>query len=443
MFRARATRLHRLLVPFVSGAILWSLIATAAFAADKTFSATVNPVPLTAGASYGEGARAASKISLTIVNESNQARLGSANVTAPEGLTVTASSSSVGTNPNPVVGGSVIQLRNLDLGPGGSVIVSISARVECASNHASYVWGFAVKQANDFNGTGNDLAKVGALTANTVTGACGIAFSKQPKAAENAPTSITNKIYDPAGDSVTVTVMDSAGLDSVPWWSGSVSLAIGDDPTAGQAVIGGTTSGNAQNGNVTFAPTISLAASGYSLLATASPNAGPSSGTSPAAVESDNFNIVDDADICVNASSKCKAESQGPKTKAVVEAGTGGAEGDLVILSLNDPAVTPPSCGGGYVPTSELFVFNVTTSNGSTASNRPKTATFTMAAQFVTQSASKYQVCFQGNSGPATFLAGCATKNPVLPCIVSKALDKSKNLVIVVAAPGGDPKVHF
>jgi hypothetical protein len=444
MFRARATRLHRMLVPFVSGAILWSLIATAAFAADKTFSATVSPVPLTAGASYGEGTRAASKISLTIVNESNQARLGSANVTAPAGLTVTASSSSVGTNPNPVVGGSVIQLRNLDLAPRASVIVSISARVECASNHASYVWGFAVKQANDFNGTGNDLAKVGALTANTVTGTCGIAFSKQPKSGENAPTSITNKIYDPAGDSVTVTVMDSAGLDSVRWWSGSVSLAIGDDPTAGQAVIGGTTSGNAQNGNVTFAPTISLAGSGYSLLATASPNAGPSSGTSTGAVESDNFNIVDDADICVTAGSKCRAQSQGPNTTAVVEAaGTNGSAGDLVILSLNDPAVTPPSCGGGYVPTSELFVFNVTTSDGSTASNRPKTATFTMAAQFVTQSASKYQVCFQGNSGPATFLAACANKNPVLPCVLSKTLDKSKNLVIVVAAPGGDPKMNF
>lgn len=442
MFRARATRLHRILVPFVSGAILWSLIATAAFAADKTFSAVVSPGTLVAGASYGEGARAASKISLTIVNESNQSRLGSANVTAPAGLTVTASSSSVGTNPNTVVDGSVIQLRNLDLAAGASVIVSISARVECASNHASYVWGFAVKQANDFNGTGNDLAKVGAVTQNTVTGTCGIAFSKQPKAAENAPTSITNKIYDPAGDAVTVTVMDAAGLDSVPWWSGSVSLAIGDDPTAGQATIGGTTSGNAQNGAVTFAPTISLAGSGYSLLATASPNAGPSSGTSTAAVESDNFNIVDDADICVNASTKCKAESQGPKTKAVVEAGTGGAEGDLVILSLNDPAVTPPSCGT-YVPSSELFVFNVTTSDGSTPSNRPKTATFTMAAQFVTQSPSKYQVCYQGATGPAQLLAACANKNPQFPCILSKGLDKFKNLVIVVGAPALDPKVQF
>lgn len=439
MLGARATRLGRTLVTIVTGAILWSLIATVALAADKTFSATVAPGALVAGASYGEGARAASKITLTIVNESNQARLGSANVTPPAGIVATAATSSVGTAA--VVAG-VIELRNLDLAPGANVSVAISARVECGANHATYVWAFAVKQANDFKGTGNDLAKVGPATANTVTSNCAVVFSKQPKAAENHPTAITSAIYNPAGDSVTVTVMDGAGVDSVPWWSGSVSLAIGDDPSGGTATIGGTTSGSASGGSVTFAPTISHAASGYSLLATASPAAGASSGTSTVPVESDNFNIVDDADICANANSKCKAQSQGPKTTAAVEAATGGAAGDLVILSLNDPAVTPPSCGT-YVATSELFVFNVTTSDGSTASTRSKTATFTMAAQFVTQSASKYEVCYQGATGAAQLLAACANRNPVLPCVLSKTLDKSKNLVIVVAAPGGDPKMNF
>ena len=455
MFRARATRLHRMLVPFVSGAILWSLIATAAFAADKTFSATVSPGPLVAGASYGEGARATSKISLTIVNESNQARLGSADVTAPAGLTVTASSSSVGTNPNPVVGGSVIQLRNLDLAPGASVIVSISGRVECASNHASYVWGFAVKQANDFNGTGNDLAKVGAPTANTVTGNCGIVFAKQPKSAENAPAIITSKIYedqgdpDPTANLVMVTVLDAAGLDVVSWWNGTIDLAVGDVPTGGSTSLGGTTSGTTTTGSVQFAPTIALAGSGYSLTATPTPSDAASSGVivSPAK-ESDNFNIVDDAGVCETANGKCHAESQGPKTNIFVEADgdNGAAAGDLVILTINEAGVQAPSCAG-YTPInpSEFFAFVVTTSNGTTISSRPKTATLTLGAQFVTQSASKYQVCFQGASGSARLLSACANKNPVLPCIMSKGLDKQKNLVIVVAAPGGggDPKVQF
>jgi hypothetical protein len=440
MLGARATRSLRALVTIITGAILWTSIATVALAADKTFSATVAPGALVAGASYGEGARAASKITLTIVNESNQARLGSANVTPPPGIVATAATSSVGTA---AIAAGVIQLRNLDLAPDANVSVAISARVECGANHASYVWGFAVKQANDFLGTGNDLVKVGPATANTVTSNCAPTFSKQPKSAEKAPTKITNAIYNPAGDPVTVTVKDGAGLDTVTWWSGTVSLAIGDDPSSGTAVLGGTISGSVSAGSVTLAPTISKAASGYSLLATAAPNAGASSGTSTAAVESASFNIVDDADICASATSTCKAQSQGPKTNALVTAGTGGAANDLVILSLNDPAVTAPSCGGGYVPTSDLIVFNVTTSDGTTAANRSKTATLTTPALLVTKSASKYQVCFQGETGPAQFLTACANKNPVLPCVLSQALDKDKNLVIVVAAPTGDPKLNF
>jgi hypothetical protein len=439
MLGARAKRSIRALVTVVTGAILWTSIATVAFAADKTFSATVTP-SLVAGASYGEGARTTSFISLNLKNESNQARLGSANVTPPAGIVATTATSTVGAAA--VVGG-VIQLRNLDLQPGSSVSVAISARVECAANHASYVWGFAVKQANDFNGTGNELAKVGPATANSVTGTCGIVFSKQPMSAEKAPTAITNAIYNPAGDAVTVTIKDGAGLDTVAWWSGSVSLGIGDDPSNGTAVIGGNTSGNASGGSVTFAPTISKAASGYSLLATASPNAGASSGTSTSAIESANFNIVDDATICTSANSTCKVQSSGPKTTTIVQADAGGATGDIVILSFNDPAETVPNCGGGYVPVSELIVFNVTTSSGTDPSNRAKTATLRLPAALVTQSASKYQVCYQGAAEPATFLAACSNKNGV-PCIVSKAIDnKTKDLVIVVSAPGGDPKLNF
>jgi hypothetical protein len=444
MLGARATRSLRVLVTIITGAILWTSIATVALAADKTFSATVTPT-LVAGASYGEGARPATFIALNLKNESNQARLGSANVTAPAGIVLTApplapaATSSVGTAA--VVGG-VLQLRNLDLAPGASVNVTFPGRVECASNNAPYTWGFAIKQANDFNGTGNDLSQVFGPTTNAISGNCGIVFSKQPKSAEKAPTAITNAIYNPAGDAVTVTVKDGAGLDTVAWWSGSVSLAIGDDPSSGSAVLGGATSGSASGGSVTFAPTISKAASGYSLLATAAPNAGPSSGTSTSAIESANFNIVDDATICTSANSTCKVQSSGPKTTTIVQADAGGAAGDLVILSINDPVVLPPSCGT-YVPSSELFVFNVTTSDGTTASTRSKTATFTMAAQFVTQSASKYQVCYQGATGPAQLLAACANRNPVLPCVLSKTLDKDKNLVIVVAAPGGDPKLNF
>jgi hypothetical protein len=449
MLGARTTRSLRALAFIVTGAILWTSIVSVALAADKTFSASVSPAPLVAGASYGEGARATSKITLTIVNESNQSRLGSANVTAPAGILVTAvGAPSVGTAA--LVGG-VIQLRNLDLAPGASVSVAISARVECGANHGSYVWSFVVKQANDFKGTGNDLAKVGAPTANTVTGNCAVVFSKQPKSAEKSPTAITNKIYDPSGDPVTATVKDGAGVDTVAWWSGTITLTKGDDPSGGTAVLGGSTSGQASGGSVTFAPTIDRSASGYSLNATPSLMDAASTGTLTTAVESANFNIVDDATICDSPGHGCSASAgQGQKTQATVDASTGGATGDLVILSIADPTITL-DCAG-YTESSDVIAYNVTGSDGVTPADRAKLATFTLLAQFVTKSASKYEVCYtsnqpfvdkNGNTVTTGLLPDCANRNPVLPCVVSKALDKFKNLVLVVSSPPGDPAGKF
>jgi hypothetical protein len=456
MTRARDIHLRHVLVPILSIILLGTMLATTAFAAaEKSFGATVAPEPLVAGAWYGEGARAASPIVLTLTNTSAQATLGSANVTAPDGIVMTGGTTTTAGTAT-VVGG-VLQLRTLGLAPNTSVVVGIDAQVECAANHASYTWGFVVKQANDFNGVGNDLAQDAPVT-NSVTGTCGIEFAKEPAHSEKAPVAITSAIYDPSGDAVTVAVRDAGDVDTVTWWQGSVTLSLADDPSGGVAVLGGTVSGSASNGLVTFAPTISTSATGYSLDATASPTAGTASaGTSTSPVESANFNIVDDAEICESGNS-CSATSQGPKTKAVVEASAaGGNAGDLVILSVNDPTIAL-DCGG-YTETSDLIAFDVTDSTGTVgSSDRAKTVTMTLAAQYVTKSASKYEVCwwalasFKTKSGAdatafdggfAGLLPACANKNPVAPCVASKALDKAKNLVIVVSAPAGDPRSNF
>jgi hypothetical protein len=452
MFGARVTRSGRAMVGIVIGSILWAMVASVALAADKTFSATVSPGPLVAGASYGEGARASSKITLTIVNESNQSRLGSANVTVPTGILPTLALPSVGTTPAAIVG-QVIQLRSLDLAPTASVTVSISARVECDNNHPAYDWSFVVKQANDFNGIGNDLAMVGLAPSNSVTGNCSIAFSKQPKSSEKAPTIIRSKIYDPnPANPVTVTVLDSAGFDKVAWWSGSINLSKGNDPTPGHVAVLGGTSGTDIGGAFTFAPTIDLSATGYTIQATATPTVGSSSvGTSTTAITSDAFNIVDDATICAENTS-CGATSQGPKTKAQVDAtANGGAAGDLVILAINDPTFTI-DCAG-YTETSDQISYNVTGSDGSAASGRAKLATFTLSAQFVTKSASKYEVCYtsnqafpdkNGNLVTTGLLPACVNKTlEPSPCVVSKVIDKLKNLVLVVSSPPGDPTGKF
>ena len=225
-------------------------------------------------------------------------------------------------------------------GSGLWVIVNVSAEVECASNHAPYTWAFKVKQANDFNGTpGNDLAQDAAVV-NTVTGTCGIVFAAQPRHAEKAPVAITNAIYNPAGPPVSVSVRSGDGLQTVGWWSGTITLAIGDIPAGASPTLGGTTTGPAINGVVTFAPTINASATGYSLVAAASATAGtPSVGTTTNGLESNSFNIVDDAMICTASAEGCEAlAGVGQRTQARVRAIGNGAAGDLVILSLNDPA---------------------------------------------------------------------------------------------------------
>jgi hypothetical protein len=438
------------MVALMSTAALIAALAvpSAVFAADKQYSATVSPGALVAGASYGEGARSNSFVTLTLVNESNQARLGSANVTPPAGIAASAATSSVGTSPAPVVGG-IIQLRNLDLAPGASVTVSITARVECASRGA-YTWSFDVKQANDFNGTGNDLTPTGPTT-NTVVGNCAVGWTTQPASSEDAPTLIRSEIYDPSSDPIAVTVRDGAGLDTVRWWSGAINLSIGDNLSGGDPGLSGT-AGTGSNGVFTFAPTIDVSSSGYSLLATATPTTGTASvGTSTAAVESANFNIVDDAEIC-EANKACSVTSKGPKSDvAVAASGTNGLDGDLVILTINDPTLVL-DCAG-YTETSDLVFVNITKADGVTPSDRAFRATITIPVQFVTKSsASKYDVCFEsviqfetksGTMALKGLLPACIGKTPTPPCIETKVIERDGDLFVAILVPPGDPKSNM
>jgi hypothetical protein len=447
MQSARLIRSRRALVPIVAGVLVWTSIASVAVAADKTFSASVAPSPLVAGATYGAGARVASPLVVTINNTSTaNTSLGSANITPPPGIVVTGTTT---TNAN-VVGG-IVQVRNMALAPGSSLTVNLAAQVECGANHAAYTWGFAVKQANDFNGVGNDFTQAAPVT-STVAGNCFIDFSSEPAHSEKAPIAITDTIYDPSGGPVTVTVYDALAVDSVGWWSGTIALTLGDDPTAGLAVLGGTISGSASGGSVEFAPTIDLSGTGYSLIATATPTAGSASvGTSTSGVESANFNIVDDATICAHGNSCFAQASVANKLTAKVDAAaTGGEQGDLIIIAINDPTVSF-DCAG-YTETSDYITYDVTASDGTTPSDRAKQATFTLAAAFVTKSASKYELCYSsdqpfrtksGATATTGLLPACANRNPVAPCIAAKFLDRQKNLVIVVSSPPGDPKGRF
>lgn len=439
----------------ISTLLVWASMGTAALgAAEKSFSATVAPEPLVAGATYGTVDRAG--IVLTITNTSTHASLGSANVTVPSGVTLSGAAVVPGTV---TTAGDQIGLRDLDLAPSESAVVTIGARVECGANHASYTWGFLIKQANDFNGTpGNDLVQDAPVT-STIDGTCGLTFSDAPASSEKTPVAVTSKIYDPAGDPVTVSIVDAEGELPVSWWNGSISLALGTDPSVGIADLSGTVSGSTTTGSVAFAPQIDTSATGYTLVATAVGAVGtPSAGTTSTGLASDPFNIVDDATICLDAASTCTVSASGPsggsqgvKTQATVTASTGGQSGDLVILSVADPA-QDFECAG-YTAATDVIFFNVTLENGTTpVGTRTKTTQMTLLAPYVTKSASKYGACYQADTPFKTasgtmalvgLLPTCAKPKPVAPCLVSRSMNKERDVILVVLSPAGDPGLKF
>lgn len=117
----------------------------------KCFGVTVSPSSATAGVS--------TSFMFTITNEASTQTLGSVQVSAPPAFQITSSG----------------LFTNLNLAPGKSTTLTLSAAVGCSSG--SYTWGIAAKQSNNFNGTGNDfqLDPNSAKNLNgTFTGSCSL-----------------------------------------------------------------------------------------------------------------------------------------------------------------------------------------------------------------------------------------------------------------------------
>jgi len=79
----------------------------------------------------------------TITNEASTQQLGSVQISAPAGSTITGAS----------------LFLNLSLAPGKSTTLTVSATMlsSSCSPGSTYQWGIKAKQSNDFNGSGNDF----------------------------------------------------------------------------------------------------------------------------------------------------------------------------------------------------------------------------------------------------------------------------------------------
>jgi hypothetical protein len=115
----------------------------------KCFAVAVSPSNPVAGVS--------TSFMFTITNEASTQQLGSVQISAPAGSTITGAS----------------LFLNLSLAPGHSTTLTVSATMSSCSPGSTYQWGIEAKQSNDFNGTGNDF-QLDSTSATNLKGSCSL-----------------------------------------------------------------------------------------------------------------------------------------------------------------------------------------------------------------------------------------------------------------------------
>jgi hypothetical protein len=223
--RTAALRIGLPLLAFsIASAVLLAGIASAT-GGPKPYKAVIAPASVGGGSS--------STYTYTITNLTNQ-KLGSANVSIPSGWSVTSIVSTVasaGKVWTSTLGAGVIQLRNNGpastqrLAQNQSVTVTFQATAPCVAP-ANDDWTPVVKQANNFNGSGNDFVLNAAQSDLDVslTGGSGsvasFAFDPIPDADP-----LEAGIQVQAGTPFAVTVRAKDGCGNISSFSGSGTLS--------------------------------------------------------------------------------------------------------------------------------------------------------------------------------------------------------------------------
>lgn len=254
MFRFHTGRVRVLGLSALLCAVALPASAPAA-TTSKPYTLNISPASVPAGK--------ATTVFATYKNTTGTQQLGSSNLTAPAGYTVTSASLPSGTQLT--ISGSTIKLRNLALAPGNSVTVTIGIVPPCTSGTAA--WSVITKQSNDFNGPpGNDLTldtRNSSIT-TTTAGSCQLRFFTQPANAR-VNQIITDTAYTPppGGGPVKVEYVDGAGnrLDK----SDSITMS-----TSPATTLDGTKTVSMANGVASFGDLSILAAGDYRLVATGS-----------------------------------------------------------------------------------------------------------------------------------------------------------------------------
>jgi hypothetical protein len=357
--------------------LLTLVVAPPASAANKPYSLVISPGIATGGTTV--------TMTATFTNETAHQRLGAANLMPPAQLQVTSasvpppgeatltSSCTVG-----ALAGPCVQLRNLALAPGRAVTVTMSVKVPAAAASCqaptAYTWSVEAKQANNFNGAGNDLNLDSSSSSLTTAVSCavGLKFMTQPNNAAVGQT-ITGSAFDPTGPPVTVETVNASG--SPVNSSAPVTIALGTNPSA--ATLAGTTTKNpAVNGPATFSNlTLNKPGNGYTLVAS---SPGLTGATSSA------FDETSAGTACPQGQSCSISLSTSTSTLDVTAFPSTNGSNDAGTLTGTVNTGQPLVCSG-YTPRDQNW-YGVLEST----SNRAKTITYTLK----NTSPSGVELCF-------------------------------------------------
>ena len=319
------------------------ILAATASAAFKPYSLVISPKSpaLVAG---GETVT----LTATIHNENTTQQLGSGDVMAPSGFTVTAASVPAPATATPAAkcsltdqnghkqNGPCVELRGLSLPAGGTVMVTMTVQTPaCVAPGSSWLWLAEFKQANDFSGQpGNDLNldTVTSSPTTTLDGACSLSFSTEPHNAVIGQ-HITGTDWDPTGPAVAVQVLDKNG-NLVSTSTAQVTVGLIRNP--GAATLSGTLMQSASGGTASFGDlSLNLPGSPYQLGAT--------SGTLTSAASSGFATATTDTACAANTSCTTNVGNGGGSGKVLANAGPGSG---LLLESANENSGAQLSCKG-------------------------------------------------------------------------------------------------
>jgi hypothetical protein len=174
--------------------------------------------------------------------------LGSANLTAPTGFHLTHASFSSRSEGTATVSGRVVRLRNLQLQPGATVDVKVTAATPARCGSASYGWTSAARTGEQFGQQALRLVGSGSGRTTSVRTTCTLEFLTQPhNAIVGEP--IRGIDNDASGPPVEVGVVDGSG-NVVTSADVAISVALGKNPAA--ASLSGTTTKQAVGGVASF-----------------------------------------------------------------------------------------------------------------------------------------------------------------------------------------------